>query len=231
MSRRIALLGMGCGLGLMVSASIINRSDFIWNRTESMPKGLYFVDRSARISTGDLVAFAPSDEVRHWLNDEGIVGSDWPLLKHVAGLSGDEICRCDTQVSINGITSVDALKVTESGSALPVWQGCQTLKAGDVFLLNSHPLSVDGRYFGVQDGARIIGVARSIWTYGNRSAEDQATVKAIDSGTGMASVSRRARLRECHPATHNPLSAHPFLCDPAPEAGCTDLQSAARLEP
>ena len=56
-----------------------------------MPKGLYFVDRSARISTGDLVAFAPSDEVRHWLNDEGIVGADWPLLKHVAGLSGDEI--------------------------------------------------------------------------------------------------------------------------------------------
>jgi hypothetical protein len=47
----------------------------------------------------------------------------------------------------------------------------------------------------------------------------------------MASVSRRARLRECHPATHNPLSAHPFSCDPAPEAGCTDLQSAARLEP
>ncbi len=62
----------------MVSASIINRSDFIWNRTESVPKGLYFVDRSARISTGDLVAFAPSDEVRHWLNDEGIVGADWP---------------------------------------------------------------------------------------------------------------------------------------------------------
>jgi len=230
MSRRTALLGMGYGLGLMVSASIINRSDFIWNRTESVPKGLYFVDRSARISTGDLVAFAPSDEVRHWLNDEGIVGADWPLLKHVAGLSGDEICRCDTQVSINGITSVDALKVTESGSALPAWQGCQTLKAGEVFLLNSHPLSVDGRYFGVQDGARIIGVARSIWTYGNRSAEDQATVKAIDSGTGMDSVSRRARLRECHPATLNPLSAHPFLCDPAPEGGCTDLQSAARLE-
>lgn len=231
MSRRIALLGMGCGLGLMVSASIINRSDFIWNRTESMPKGLYFVDRSARISTGDLVAFAPSDEVRHWLNDEGIVGSDWPLLKHVAGLSGDEICRCDTQVSINGITSVDALKVTESCSALPVWQGCQTLKAGDVFLLNSHPLSVDGRYFGVQDGARIIGVARSIWTYGNRSAEDQATVKAIDSGTGMASVSRRARLRGCPTGTPNPLSAHLFPCDTGPDGACMDFGPPARSDP
>lgn len=230
MTRRDALLAIGCGLSLILAASFINRSDFVWNRTESVPKGLYFVDRSAPVSKGDLVAFEPSDEVRQWLDQEGIVGSNWPLLKHVSGLEGDEICRCGMEVFINGLHVADALETTWSGSALPAWQSCRTLQSGEVFLLNDHPRSVDGRYFGAQLRARILGVARPIWTYGKPPAEHQADVTAVGSGSGKASGSRRARLRECHPATLNPLSAHPFLCDPAPEGGCADLQSAARLE-
>ncbi len=230
MKRRVALLAMGCGLSLMLAASFIDRSDFVWNRTESVPKGLYFVDRSAPVSKGDLVAFEPSDEVRKWLDQEGIVGSDWPLLKQVAGLESDEVCRCGVEIFINGLHVAEAFETTGSGSALPAWQGCRTLQSGEVFMLNDHPRSVDGRYFSVQARARILGVARPIWTYGQRPAEYQADVKAVESGSGKASGSRRARLRECHPATLNPLSAHPFLCDPAPEGGCADLQSAARLE-
>ncbi|WP_439620237.1 S26 family signal peptidase [Hyphomonas sp.] len=194
----------------MLAASFINRSDFVCNRTESVPRGLYFVDRAAPVSKGDLVAFEPSDEVRQWLDQEGIVGSDWPLLKHVAGLEGDEICRCGMRIFVNALHVADALEATRSGNALPAWQGCRRLQSGDVFLLNDHPRSVDGRYFGVQDRARILGVARPIWTYGKRTAEHQADVKAVESGIGKTSVSRRARLRECHPATLNPLSAHPF---------------------
>lgn len=230
MTPRDALLAMGCGLSLMLAASFIDRSDFVWNRTESVPKGLYFVDRSASVSKGDLVALEPSDEVRKWLDNERIVGSDWPLLKHVSGLEGDEICRCGVEIFINGLHVADALEATRSGSALPAWQGCRTLQSGEVFLLNGHPRSMDGRYFGVQLRARILGITRPIWAYGKRPAEYQADVKAVESGSGEASGSRRARLRECHPATLNPLFAHPFLCDPAPEDGCTDLQSAARLE-
>ena len=231
MTRRDALLAMGCGLSLMLAASFINRSDFVWNRTASVPKGLYFVDLSAPVSKGDLVAFEPSDEVRQWLDQEGIVGSNWPLLKHVSGLEGDEICRCGVEVFINGLHVVDALETTRSGSTLPAWQGCRTLRSGEVFLLNDHPRSVDGRYFGAQLRAHIVGVARPIWISGKRPAEYQLDVIAVESGSGKASGSRRARLRECHPATLNSLSAHPFLCDPAPDSGCTDLQSAARLEP
>ncbi len=228
MTRRDALLAMGCGLSLMLAASLIDRSDFVWNRTESVPKGLYFVDRSAPVSKGDLVAFEPSDEVRKWLDQEGIVGSDWPLLKHVAGLEGDEVCRCGGEILINELLVADALETTGSGSALPAWQGCRTLQSAEVFLLNDHPRSVDGRYFGAQLRAHIFGVARPIWTYAKRPAEHQANDKAVESGSGKASGARRARLRECHPATLNPLSARPFLCDPAPGGGCTDLQSAAR---
>ena len=231
MTPRGPLLAMGCGLSLMLAASFIDRTIFVWNRTKSVPRGLYFVDRSMPVSKGDLVVFQPPDEVRRWLDKERLVGSDWPLLKHVAGVDGDEICRCGPGISVNGLHVADALQTLQTGSALPAWQGCRRLQTGEVFLLNDHPRSVDGRYFGAQRRAHILGVARPIWTYGKRTAEHQADVKAVESGSGMASGSRRARLRECHPATLNPLSAHPFLCDPAPECGCTDLQSAARLEP
>ena len=192
MTRRDALLAMGCGLSLMLAASFIDRSDFVWNRTESVPKGLYFVQRSPPVSKGDLVAFEPSDDVRQWLDQEGIVGSDWPLLKHVAGLEGDEICRCGMAMFINGLHVADALELTGSGSALPAWQGCRTLQSGEIFLLNDHPRSVDGRYFGAQLRARILGVARPIWTYGRRSAEHQADLKVVESGSGKASGSRSA---------------------------------------
>ena len=231
MTPKAALLGMGGGLGLLIAASLIDRSDIVWNRTDSVPRGLYLVARTADISKADLVAFEPSHETRHWLEENGLVGPGWPLLKQVAGLEGDEICRCGTRIFINGLASADALELKASGSALPVWQGCRTLQADEVFLLNSHPQSVDGRYFGPQDRGRILGVAQPLWTHGIRSSGQPAENNAVESGSGTVSVSRRARLRECHPATLNPLSAHPFLCDPAPEGGCTVLQSAAQVEP
>ena len=231
MTRSEVLLAMGSGLSLMLAASFIDRSDLVWNRTTSVPRGLYFVDRAAPVSRGDLIAYEPSEELRRWLDQEKIIGSDWPLLKRVAGVEADLVCRCGVEVFVNGSRVAEALETTRSGSALPGWQGCRTLQSGDVFLLNDHPRSVDGRYFGVQCRARILGVARPIWTYGKRPAEHQAAVKAVESGSGNASGARRARLRRCPTGTPTPLSAHPFLCDPAPAGGCTDLQSAARLTP
>lgn len=43
------------------------------------------------------------------------------------------------------------------------------LGEGEIFLLNDHPYSLDGRYFGATDIDDILGVAVPIWTY---QAED-----------------------------------------------------------
>lgn len=231
MSPKAALLSMGGGLGLLTAASLIDRSDMVWNRTNSVPRGLYLVTRTADISKDDLVAFEPSHETRHWLEKDGLVGPGWPLLKQVAGLEGDEICRCGARIFINGLASADALELNASGNALPVWQGCRTLQADEVFLLNPHPRSVDGRYFGPQDRGRILGVARPLWTHGKRPPGQQADLKAVESGSGQAFVSRRARLRRCPTGTAKPVSAHPFLCDTGPEGRCTESGSFERADP
>lgn len=224
-------LAMGCGLGLMVLASLIDRSDIIWNRTESVPKGLYFVARSKDFARGDLVAFLPSAADQDWLVHEGIAGAGWPLLKHVGALPGDEICRCGTSIILNGDQVATAFERRETGTHLPAWQGCQTLMEGEVFLLNDHPRSVDGRYLGVQETRRIMGVARPIWTYGKGSVGNQADFKTIESGSGKASVSRRARLRRCPTGTPKPLSAHLFPCDTGPNGACMDSGPAGPCTP
>ena len=53
------------------------------------------------------------------------------------------------------------------GRSLPVWKGCRTLRAGEVFLLNANvPDSFDGRYFGPVSATAITGRAEPLWTIG-----------------------------------------------------------------
>jgi len=82
-----------------------------------------------------------------------------PFLKRVVGLSGDRVCRLDEQVLINGKAIATALKRDGQGRKLPDWQGCHILTEDSIFLLQDHPQSFDGRYFGPVNRALIIGRA------------------------------------------------------------------------
>lgn len=80
-------------------------------------------------------------------------------MKQVSGVPGDEICREETGIFINRQRSGIALLRDQKGRELPAWDGCMTLKAGEVFLLSPHPSSLDGLYFGPISEADIPGVA------------------------------------------------------------------------
>jgi conjugative transfer signal peptidase TraF len=131
----------------------------IWNRTESAPKGLYWrSDRPLKIYGWAVVSCKAPASV--WISQNGYLARDWPIIKRVRGLAGDEICRVDTAVSINGNSVAIALKTDSSGKKLPVWQGCFTVSETEVFLLNDHPRSLDGRYFGATKLENVTGAAR-----------------------------------------------------------------------
>lgn len=83
-----------------------------------------------------------------------------PLLKPVAALAGQSVCRIGAHVSIDGKAVGDAKPVDHRGRKLPVWQGCQRLGPGQVFVMNAAvPTSLDGRYFGAQSMDTVIGRA------------------------------------------------------------------------
>lgn len=130
----------------------------IWNRTGSVPEGLYWLSDEPFTKGGWVVVSARSAEAQ-WAEFHGFVGEDWPLLKRVAGVPGDEICRDGVTVLINGIPAGEALIASGSGVLLPSWSGCSRVGEDELFLMNAHPQSLDGRYFGITSVHDIEGSA------------------------------------------------------------------------
>ena len=162
--KRRALLMTGAGIGLALFGLIFSPMDrLIWNRTGSAPQGLYWLSDEPFTPGRWVVVSARSDEAQ-WAEEHGFVGRNWPLLKQIAGLPGDEICRSSAEVSINGKPVAMARERDSMGRALPVWQGCVLLDEGQVFLLGPHPDSLDGRYFGAMQRSDLVGVARPLMT-------------------------------------------------------------------
>lgn len=220
MSRKRVLLAGCASLFLMAGTLLQTTPDLVWNRTTSVPVGLYFVDRNARIETGQLVAYRPTATEADWIENRGYTGRGWPLLKRVAGLETDTVCRCGQLVLVNDFPAAHALETDRSGRRLPVWAGCRTLAPGEVFLLADHPQSLDGRYLGIAARANILGVAKPVWTWG---PEDPPEAKR----TTEDQMARRARLRGCHPGRARALSAHPFSCDRGSAKGVPEITAGS----
>ena len=169
MARPLWPLAVTSAISLALVAAPRGRPWLIWNTTASAPIGLYRVDAAARPGRGDLVAVRPPAALGRWLDARGFVPLGVPLIKPVAGLAGDTICRRGNRVSVNGAPLADARDRDRRGRPLPRWSGCRRLGADDVFALNpAHQDSLDGRYFGALPAANIVGRVRPIWLSGDR---------------------------------------------------------------
>jgi type IV secretory pathway protease TraF len=90
-----------------------------------------------------------------------------PAIKQVAAVPGMRICGVGTGLTIDGRTVAQRLQADRFGRAMPQWEGCRTLAKGELLLLNpANPASFDGRYFGVSRASDVIGIAHSVWTWG-----------------------------------------------------------------
>lgn len=145
----------------------------IWNRTESLPEGLYALMPSPFIERGMIVAYQPSPGEEALLDSRQYTGRAWPLVKRVAALEGDEVCRDAERVLVNGAHVASAGAFDGAGRVLPGWSGCHLLGPGDILLLADHPRSVDGRYFGVQDRGRVLGKLQPLLVPGSQVTVSQ----------------------------------------------------------
>lgn len=160
--RRIAAVAGLAVLALAFISAAPPQKKFLWNRTESAPEGLYIIKRTAP-DIGAWAAVSGDAPSTKWIAGNGYLARGWPVIKRVAATEGDEICRDGDQVFINGIHAATALKADGAGRELPLWQGCLSLQANELFLMNDHPRSLDGRYFGATNMDDVIGVAVAVW--------------------------------------------------------------------
>lgn len=160
----------------------------VWNASESVPVGLYAVHRVARPRPGDLLAVAPPQPLAAFLARRHYLPLHLPLLKHVAGVSGQRVCRFGFRITLDGAILGSALSRDHRGRALPVWRGCRTLGPREIFLMNrSVPDSFDGRYFGPLATSTILGRLTPVWLV-------RAPPRALDrSATGPVSPRPTAR--------------------------------------
>jgi conjugative transfer signal peptidase TraF len=151
--------------GASISAVFRPAPKLIWNASASVPIGLYAVHPAGALQIGELLVVSPPGPLVAFLDERHYLPKGVPLLKHVAALSGQTVCRTRGTITVDGIVVGIALSRDHLGRLLPTWQGCRALTAGEVFLMNRRAnASLDGRYFGSLPTTTIVGRADPIWT-------------------------------------------------------------------
>ncbi|MGE4483228.1 S26 family signal peptidase [Acidocella sp.] len=182
MTRRAAWMAVAAtAMALMLAPGFSPpRPVLLWNATASTPIGLYRLRSPGVLHDGELVAAMPPKPIASYLAHGGFLPRGVPLLKHIAALPGQMVCRAGDAITIDGIAAGAALDRDHLGRPLPRWSGCRRLGGDEVFLMNSTvPDSLDGRYFGPFPAASIIGQAVPVWTPHSRrpsSPESAPTV-------------------------------------------------------
>jgi conjugative transfer signal peptidase TraF len=152
----------------------------LWNPSSSVPIGLYRLQSIDHLSPRLLVTVTPPDPIAAFIAEQGYLPPDIPLLKHVAGLPGQIVCRLGRSITVDGISLGEAQHTDSRRRPMPVWQGCRRITANEVFLMNPDAEnSLDGRYFGPIPRSAILAEAIPIWITEDHAARQTSTPDVI----------------------------------------------------
>lgn len=140
----------------------------IWNASASVPIGFYIVKPASDLHVGDLVVSRPPEGLAAFLETRGYLARGVPLLKHIAALPGQDVCRTGRTIVVDGLNVGQALDHDHLGRVLPSWEGCRLIAKDEVYLMNwQSENSLDGRYFGPLSASTIVGRAHPLWLIGD----------------------------------------------------------------
>jgi signal peptidase I len=162
-------LNIALANGLLVASTAlpeaIHNPPIIINETISMAKGAYVRSGDlGHLEVGDIIALPMNASAKAYLGDKLGYPDDTMLIKRVAGISGDAMCRDGANVTINGKSVQASLKDTR-GNNLLSWGGCRTLLQNEVFVLGDHAGSFDSRYFGAVIRQELSGTYKAVMTW------------------------------------------------------------------
>ncbi|MDW9658529.1 S26 family signal peptidase [Sinorhizobium meliloti] len=152
-------------MAVVITAFVPAPTKLIWNASTSTPIGLYEIEPAARLEVTDLVAVSAPEPLTAFLAERGYLPRGVPLMKRVAALSKQQVCRTGRDIMVDGVFIGAALERDRIGRPLPVWQGCRRVAPDEIFLMNweVHD-SLDGRYFGPIPASSVLGRAVPLWT-------------------------------------------------------------------
>lgn len=116
------------------------------NVSPSIPRGLYVRALDQRPRPGTVVAVKPPPVARRYLDALGMPATA-PLLKRVAAVGGDAVCRRGAALHWSN-RAAWAMARDRRGVVLPAWSGCRRLAPDEVLVMGDTATSFDSRYFG-----------------------------------------------------------------------------------
>jgi type IV secretory pathway protease TraF len=153
---KIGIAGL-CGIVALSLPSV-----FFWNRTESIPVGLY-MRTFERIEVGSTVSFPAPPVAREYALARGGHGYASQFIKPLAAGPGAEVCVFETEtgrwIIIDNKIVLSMHVADRYGNLLPLWMmnDCRRLEEDEWLPIGTHPDSFDGRYFGPIKGEVIQG--------------------------------------------------------------------------
>lgn len=167
--RKLRRRGLAVALGLAAFGLTIAfppRPLLLWNASASAPVGLYRVGAAATPATGQLVVAWLPGPARRLAAERRYLPRTVPAVKRVAAVAGARVCAAGDTLAIDGRRAARRRAADRLGRPLPRWEGCRTLRPGELLLLNpASPASFDGRYFGASRTSDLIGIAHPLWTW------------------------------------------------------------------
>jgi len=150
---------------LIVAGTCALAYRLIYNWTESLPVGFYWLGPNPKPARGDLVAFPIPDDVRWLVHERRYVPDGAYLVKPVVALPGDQVCTDDGVFKVNDEVIGRVLTQDRAGRPLPHADVCKAVPPGEVYVASHHPRSFDSRTFGSVPLSAIRGTVTPLWTF------------------------------------------------------------------
>ena len=134
-----------------------------YNPSYSAKIGWYKLRVDAPIVTGSQVAAYAPDWARKLADERGYLPYDYPLIKTVWAVEGDEVCFVNQSVRVPKRPVIAILGQDVLGRDMPQKSGCLVVKSGEYLLISPDvQAGFDSRYFGPVEEQNIIGVVHHI---------------------------------------------------------------------
>jgi conjugative transfer signal peptidase TraF len=156
-------------LGLLAVAFALHAYGLSVNVTESMPLGLYHVERlRPPVARGTIVqaclptAIAAVGRARGYLLAGSCSDGSAPVLKIVAARAGDRVEVLDRQIRVNGAPlpgSATAASDSRGRQLAHVARGTYLLARDQLWFWTPNPVSWDSRYYGPVADRQVLGRA------------------------------------------------------------------------
>lgn len=154
-------------IGGVITAAIISTTGqivfppkpvLLYNPSYSAQVGWYKLTTHEPPIFGSQVAAYPPEWARKLADERGYLPYDYPLIKTVWAVEGDEVCYHKTSVSVPKRADIAVQLRDALGRDMPALSDCHVLKSGQYMLLSPDVQSgFDSRYFGPVGLENIVG--------------------------------------------------------------------------